>query len=98
MSNQARHGDGGAIARLASLMWERNDGPVASPSSRARYERLMAEREAERRADDAEASLRRSVARLKRRLVEMPCGHTVPSNPLRPDWCSTCERLTGGVE
>lgn len=32
------------------------------------------------------------------RLVEMPCGHTVPSDPLRPDWCSACERLTGGVE
>jgi hypothetical protein len=37
-------------------------------------------------------------APVARRLVGMPCGHTVPANPLRPDWCSTCERLTGGVE
>lgn len=67
------------------------------------------EREARQRAHDILRALdaydEREVSRVKlklavaaARLVEMPCGHTVPSNPLRPDWCSACERLTGGVE
>lgn len=65
MSNQ-RHDDGGGrggtLASLASIMWARED-------DRARYSprrEAQRDREAQRRADDSEASLRRRVARLKR--------------------------------
>jgi hypothetical protein len=74
MSNQARHGDGGAVARLASIMWEREDdrgrrGPARATRDYPGICRVLDdydEREAQRRADDSEAALRRSVARLKR--------------------------------
>ena len=90
MSNQARHGGGGTLSSLASIMWAREDdrgrrGPARATRDYPGICRVLDamsprdrvggihpswydydEREAQRRADDSEAALRRSVARLKR--------------------------------
>jgi len=59
MSNGTRQAS--TVERLASLAWERIDRDWRDRGNARRSERVAA-----RRADDAEAALRRSVARLKR--------------------------------